>query len=166
MKTSAIPALLMLSILASGLWSCGSRSIYREFREIPDYSWERDRTISFQTELKKEDGALDIDLELRHASYFPYTEMAVVFRIIGPDGSVRSAEHVIPVRDEKGDFLAKGMGDLWDLSFPVHEGLTLNQSGTYTFEIDNVMPRVRVAGIMDVGIRISKSKQPLEETGN
>jgi gliding motility-associated lipoprotein GldH len=166
MKKSISLLLSGLIVIALSFYSCDSRKVFREFEKIPGYSWERDQTITFQTEINKENGPLDINLELRHSSFFPYKEMAVVFRIIGPDGSVRSAEHIIAIRDEKGDFIGDGMGDLWDVSFSLYEGLSLNESGTYTFEVDNVMPRVRVAGIMEVGLLIRKAKTPIEETGN
>jgi hypothetical protein len=51
------------------------------------------------------------------------------------------------------------MGDIWDFDFQIFEGYTFNETGVYTFEIQNLTGnQMFLPGVMEIGLLIRKAK--------
>jgi gliding motility-associated lipoprotein GldH len=67
--------------------------------------------------------------------------------------------------DEKGNWLGKGAGDLWDNSILFKKNTKFPQKGKYTFTFEQAMrfgdqPAMdALPFIMDIGLTIEKSKK-------
>lgn len=160
MRNKLIPLLILIPLT---FLSCQSPVVFKEYHKFPGYTWERNDDIVFRYENSDISSLYDFEVQLRHMTGFPYDEMVLVFRIVSPSGNVRSMEHRIRIKDEDGNYIADGMGDLWDLSATLLGGVTLPEEGEYIFEFNNVMPRVRISGLMELGLKVSKTNEKAGE---
>ena len=60
--------------------------------------------------------------------------------------------------DEKGKWLGTGIGDIYDNQIPFKKNVLFPKKGKYKFEIEQGMRTDIVPLIMDIGLRIEKTK--------
>ncbi len=77
----------------------------------------------------------------------------------GPNGGILQDTVNCILADNRGKWLGKGVGDLWDLRIPYVGGFKFAQSGKYTVSLEQAM-RVNngLNGITDVGLRVETAK--------
>ncbi|HNL07787.1 MAG TPA: hypothetical protein PKH93_09450, partial [Chitinophagales bacterium] len=64
----------------------------------------------------------------------------------------------IPLRDAAGKNLGSGMGDMWDVSFPIAKNVGM-QKGQYSFEISHTMEEDIIPMLVDIGLSIDDVKK-------
>lgn len=164
MKHKRFSILTGLSALAAGLWAvlslygCDRNRVYEEYREIPDYRWNRADTVSFDTEIKDTNEAYNLVLNIRNGENYPYRNLYLFLNTGYPDG--RQSLDTLEFRfyEENGTPLGKCSGDICNNSFLLSENIRFDQAGKYRFSFvhgmrrdDQILPYV-----MDIGLRIEK----------
>lgn len=150
---------LLLSLFTVFLLiSCGKKKVYEKHISIDNYKWKRDQVIDFQVEIKDTASLYDVFIAIRHTSYYPYANIRLNVSVTYPEGNFRTNDYNFFLRDEKdGTFKGEGAGDIWDINFPVFEGVNFSEPGIYTFDIQNVMPYIATDDIMEVGLVVRKT---------
>lgn len=148
---------LLLAVMVITISSCGGGKLYEKYTDIENYRWQRDQPVSFSVNIKDVSTPCDVLLCIRHSSAYPYANILIAMRMTTPSGEVRNRDYNFQLRNTDGSFLADGMGDLWDITLPLYEKISLQESGTYNIEIQNIMPYVYTDDIMQVGLIIKKS---------
>lgn len=146
--------LSILSILF--LTSCGDSVVFRQYNKMENVSWNRFDIQNFEVPVEKDD-VFDFYLAIRHHTDFPYKKVWVNVTFYKPDGSMRSRDFDFDLKDENGEWLGDGMGELWDIELPVHNEMTFNQSGTCRVRIENKNSKYETPGIIEVGLIVKKS---------
>ena len=147
--------LLCLVLLAS----CNRSKIFERYEDIDNNKWAKDKILTFEVNIEDTASLYDIELQIRHSSYYVYADILVNLMIVYPNGEERTKDYDLMLRNKDGSFKAEGAGDLWDISFPLLEKINLNERGKYIFKIQNIMPRTETDDIMQVGLTVKKSKQ-------
>jgi gliding motility-associated lipoprotein GldH len=75
-----------------------------------------------------------------------------------PNGKFSTDTLECILADEKGKWLGKGLGDIYDNQIPFKRNVRFPQAGTYVFEIQQGMRSDNIPLIMDVGLRIEKAE--------
>ena len=137
--------------------SCENRVVFKEYRKFDNVSWNRLNILNFEVPVKA-DESLDFSLFLRHHTYFPYDKLFVNITFYLPSGEVRSAEYDFKLKDKKGNWLADGMGELWDIELPIRQDLKFSKSGICKVRIENKYSKTETPGLVEIGLIARKSK--------
>jgi len=143
--------------------SCGHNKIFEKHIKIENYLWKRDNIIKFEVPVEDTISLYDVTIAIRHTSYYAYANIRVNMMISYPSGDTRTKDFNIFVRDTDGSFKGDGAGDLWDITYPALQGISLPFKGTYIFEVQNIMPLIETDDIMDVGLIVRKSKKQIDK---
>ena len=136
--------------------SCGRGRVFEEYEKLPEYSWDRHENIVFETVIEDADAQYNIYIAIRHITQYPFKNLLVTSIMETPSGERRLLEHDLKIRDDEGNLLGEGMGDLWDIIIPLRKNHKFNKTGPLTIEFENRMPRQNTPGIMEVGLIIEK----------
>jgi gliding motility-associated lipoprotein GldH len=150
--------LLTIFIASLILSACSPGKIFERHQSIDQHKWARDHVVRFEVEIEDTETPYDFFLAIRHSSHFAFANIKVNFTINFPSGAMRTKDHDLFVRKENGSFIGEGAGDIWDVKFPVQTGMKLSDKGTYTVKVQNIMPLMETADIMQVGLVVKKSK--------
>lgn len=150
-------AALGLSVILL-LWGCDPGRVYEEYREIPEYRWNRADTVSFDTEIKDTTQAYNLILNIRNGENYPYRNLYLFLTTDYPDGRLSLDTLEFSFYEENGKALGKCSGDICNNTFLLSENVRFDQAGKYRFRFvhgmrreDHVLPY-----IMDLGLRMEK----------
>lgn len=138
------------------LTSCDQR-VFQEYRDIPGNRWDRNKPVTFNVEITDTLQAYDVELAIRHTSYYSFANLKVNVFSTFPSGETRTRDLDLMLREKDGSFIGEGAGDLWDIEFEYLSDFTFPQKGTYVFTVQNVMPLPETPDIMQVGWIVKKS---------
>lgn len=139
------------------LSSCNQAKIYEKHIDNDRITWNRFDVKTFKVNIEDVSTGYDFYVAIRHLTDVPFKFITIKFTIYTPSGEVRMMEHKILLKDDEGKLLGDGMGDLWDLVYPVREGLQFTEPGTCTVEISSTMSQANLPGIMQVGLIVKKA---------
>lgn len=136
--------------------SCDSRLVFKEYRKFENVSWNRLDILKFEVPVNAGE-ELDFSLFLRHHTDFPYDKLYVNITFYSPSGDLRTAEYDFKLKDEKGNWLAKGMGELWDFEIPIRQNMRFGSDGICKVQIENKYSKTETPGIVEIGLIARKS---------
>jgi gliding motility-associated lipoprotein GldH len=151
--------ILLLVIISALLTSCSKNKVFEKFTKLDNYKWKRDNLITFNVDIKDVSTNYDVTLALRHTTYYAFANIKVNVTLTFPSGEMRTRDYNIFIRNPDGSFKGDGAGDLWDITYPVFTDITFPETGTYKFEVQNVMPIMELPDIMDVGLTVRKAEK-------
>jgi len=145
--------LFILFVLTS---SCQRGKIYQERYKFDNYTWQRFDKVKFEIPVEEEGITGDIVFTVRHITQYPYPNLPVYIILNTPSGEERIIEKDIKLKDSEGKFKGSGAGDLWDFEEVLWPSFYFTEKGTYTIEIENLIPKMGIAGLMDIGVYVEK----------
>ena len=140
--------------------SCDSSKVYEEYITIPDGIWNRYQPVTFEVEIADTLNSHNIYINIRNGSYYPFNNLFVFITTKAPNGNMIKDTLEITLADDRGKWLGKGLGDLWDLQRIYKQNIRFPVSGIYTFEIEQAMRKEyeNLPQIMDVGLHVERVK--------
>ena len=150
--------IFMLLTMVVGLTACDSGKVFQSYEDMPNNRWPRDRIVSFAVNIEDTTAKYDVELAIRHSTYYAYANLLVNVTSIYPTGEERTKDYDFLLKNTDGSFKAEGAGDLWDITLPLMEAVQFPKSGKYIFNINNIMPLPETADIMQVGLVVKKSE--------
>ena len=148
--------LYFLVLLLLVTTSCQQKKIYQERNEFSNYTWQRFDKITFNIPIEKSGTTGDIVLTIRHITQYPYPNLPMYVILNTPSGEERILEKDIQLKDINGDFKGDVAGDLWDVEETLWPGFYFTEVGTYSIEIENLIPKMGIPGLVDVGIYVKE----------
>jgi gliding motility-associated lipoprotein GldH len=146
-----IPVIIVLT-------SCNPRKIYEKHFDIDRITWNRFDVKTFKVEIKDISANYAFYAAIRHLTDVPFRFLTIKFIIYTPSGERRILEQKILLKDNDGNLLGDGMGDLWDVNHLVRDNFTFTEPGICTVEISSTMSQADLPGIMQVGLIVKKSR--------
>ena len=148
---------LFISVLLFG--SClREPTVFREYVKMENMVWNRFNILEFEVPVEADD-VFDFNLFLRHHTDFPYDKLFVNITFYSPGGDMRSRDYEFDLKDYQGDWLAEGMGELWDLEIPIRKEMTFTEKGICKVRVENKYPKFDTPGIIEVGLIVMESKK-------
>ncbi|MDY0344461.1 MAG: gliding motility lipoprotein GldH [Lentimicrobium sp.] len=151
-----IPGIVIMCTLL--LLGCQRNKVYEHYNKFENYTWSRFDKVRFDIPIEQAGTEADIIFMVRHITQYPYDNLPVSIILLTPSGEERILEKEIKIKDEKGDFIGDGAGDLWDVQETLWPKFYFTEAGTYTIEFENIIPRPGIPGLMDIGIKVIKRK--------
>ena len=159
-----LPLILLVNLLGFILTSCNNKTVYSKYENIPDdKGWGKDQQIKFEAEIEDTKIPYNVFINVRNADSYPYRNLFLFLETKYPDGNSKIDTLEVLLADEKGHWLGKGAGDLWDNTIPFKRNAKFPVAGKYTFTF---MQAMRIGNknyidplplIMDIGITIDKA---------
>ena len=148
-------SLLVLGIaLAIGFCSCGSGSRDKALlhRDFPTLSWERFDFVKENIEIKKAT-TYDLVLSVAFDPSYPYDNLSVVFTVFDAYGNpFRTKAYQFRLKEKDGSWKSTLVDGCYHFTFPLNNELTLNEPGTYCFQLENRMPITPLYGIKEISV--------------
>ncbi len=156
-----IKPLIIVFVLSVGFSSCKRDTVYLKYHKFQNNTWKRiNEDILFEVEIDDSSRRYNIDIPVRHASFYPHQYLEISFNVYSPSGQGSYTAKKIYLKDEKGNWKGNGMGDIWDYTFRIFDNYKFNETGTYLIEIQNLTGNnMLLPGIMELGLKIKKAKK-------
>ena len=136
--------------------SCDPNRVYEDNTNIEKNKWLQQNSIEFQVDIKDTVSAHNIYVNIRNTGKYPMSNIFLFIKTSSPLGySVIDTFNCI-LADEKGKWLGKGFGNIWNNRFLYKKNVKFPIPGTYTFRYEQAMRKEELLGIVDVGLRIEK----------
>ncbi len=149
---------LMLACTLVLLFSCQRGVIYKEFHKFDNYTWARFDKVTFSIPVENAGTTADIVFTIRHITQYPYKNLPVNIILTTPSGEERIIKKDIRLKDENEEFKGKVAGDLWDVEEVLWPAFYFTEAGTYTLEFENLIPKMGIPGLADIGIYLKSAK--------
>ena len=146
--------LVLTAVCLIGLFSCssGKKGDVLLTRSFPTSSWERFDFIKNDIEIKKPvtyNLVMAASFEPTYSSYV----ISVVFTVFDADERpFRTKSYKFRLKDGFGNWNSELVDGYYRFTFPINSELTINEPGTYRFQLENRMPITPLTGIHDIAI--------------
>ncbi len=151
--------ILGIFFLITGLISCDSNKVFEEYIEVKGANWQKEDVASFEFEAKDTTDAHNLYINVRNTGGYQYSNLYLFVTMQGPNGGLLKDTVNCVLADNRGKWLGKGIGDLWDLRIPYVGGFKFAQSGKYIVSLEQAMrTEDGLDGITDVGLRVETVK--------
>ena len=153
----------LLALILFSLLSCDSNRLYEKNISIENTVWSLSHKPSFDYDNSDTTSKVNIKVNVRHSSVYPFSNLWLFVNTIGPTGVLKKDTLECVLAQKDGKWLGSGLGDVWDIQCQFKSNLILKQ-GIYTFEIEQAMRHSDLAkieqlpGILEIGIRIEKQE--------
>jgi gliding motility-associated lipoprotein GldH len=149
-----IPVALSLLILLS----CDPDRVYEKNTRIPDGIWTWNYPVRFAFVVEDTIAPYNLYINVRNTGMYPYSNLYLFVTTIAPSGHTIKDTVQIILADEKGKWFGNGLGDIWDNQRLYKEQVRFAQKGEYVFEYEQAMRLEKLPFILDVGLRVEKTK--------
>ncbi|MDB2361899.1 MAG: gliding motility lipoprotein GldH [Flavobacteriales bacterium] len=150
---------LYILLIAVLLGSCDSNRLYEKNISIDNDMWSLEQMPNFEFENTDTISEVNLILNIRHSSIYPFSNLWVFIHILSPSGATQVDTLETTLSQKDGKWLGDGLGDIWDLQV-LFKKVRLNESGTYSFKIEQAMRHGNLSkieqlpGVMEIGLRI------------
>lgn len=148
--------LLLISVVMSG---CDDHRLYEKNLAIDKAEWHRSEKALFEFVVRDTTERYSIFLNFRHGGDYPYKNLYLFTKTKSPKGKIAIDTAQMIFADDKGRWMGKGIGDIYDYQFKFKENIIFPDSGKYQFEIEQAMRDEVLPKVTDIGIRIEKVEQ-------
>lgn len=138
--------------------ACGEKAFFDDNREISPAGWSWQDPVTFEVEVDDTLNPYHFFLNLRTTKAYEYSNIYVFFTTQFPDGRTARDTVECPLSDDYGNWLGKTSGSLVDNRILFGIRRIFPQRGTYHFVIEQAMRDQDLTEVVDVGLRIEKSK--------
>lgn len=151
-------AILLIALSVLVLVSCDPGRVYEKNIRIPDGIWNQNNPVSFEVIVEDTITPHNLYINVRNTGMYPLSNLYLFVTTIAPSGHTIKDTVQIILADEKGKWLGDGLGDIWDIQRLYKEQVRFAQKGKYIFEYEQAMRLEKLPFILDVGLRVEKSK--------
>lgn len=139
--------------------SCDSNKVFEEYIEVENANWQKENIANFEFEAMDTVTAHNLYINIRNTGDYAFSNIYLFVTMQGPDGGLLKDTVNCILANNRGKWLGKGVGDLWDLKMPYVGGFKFAKKGKYIVSFEQAM-RVEngLKGITDVGLRVEKTK--------
>jgi gliding motility-associated lipoprotein GldH len=138
--------------------SCNSNVVFEKNVKIPDYRWDMNNRIALDIEISDTINLHNVYINIRNASGYQFSNLFLFLTTKSPKGATARDTVEITLADPSGKWLGEGLGDIWDNRILFKRNFQFSESGLWHFELEQAMRINPLPQIMDVGLRIEKSK--------
>lgn len=149
---------LLFSLLVT-LVSCDRSVVFEENLRIKNATWDRNEKAFFEFEINDSSAIYDLYLNFRHGGDYPYQNIYLFIESRSSSGQIAKDTALMILADNKGRWMGKGIGDIFDYQFRFKRGPLFPEKGRYYFEIEQAMREESLDNVTDIGIAIKKVKE-------
>jgi gliding motility-associated lipoprotein GldH len=146
---------LMLVLLPLLALSCDANRIYEENFAVENNTWHADDIKTFEFEMTDTMSALDLFINVRTTTDYPYSNLYLFLYSDYPDGYTDKDTLEFILAQPDGKWLGESSGTVVENQILISRGGRFRVPGKYTFKIQQAMREEELAEIIDVGFRVA-----------
>jgi len=156
--------LLSAVLLTLTLQACGPDYVLDQHADINKHQWHYADSLRFAANITDTTQLYNIRLQLSHQPDFSWQNLYVRVNTIFPNGQRLQQPLSLELADQGGVWYGKCSRESCSLDIPIQENAYFQQTGTYTFVVEQFMRENPVRGIHRIGMRIQAtgSSRPTE----
>lgn len=133
--------------------------IYNEHQELsPEVEWLKKDVKTFNVPIVATNQMYNLSLSFRYANGYQYQTANVKVTETSPSGKETVKEYELKVREETGEYIGEAGYDIWDSEHLVEPNKKFEETGTYTYKIEHIMPNDPMNFAMEIGVILDKAK--------
>jgi gliding motility-associated lipoprotein GldH len=151
---------LILLLLVSSFMACQPEGrVFIEHQALsPEVEWLKKDKRTFKVPIEDAAQVYNFMLTFRYANGYQYRTAMLKVTETSPSGKESVNEYELQIRDEKGNYLGDPGYDIIDSEHLVEPNKKYEETGTYTYVIEHIMPNDPLNFAMEVGIIVDKVK--------
>jgi gliding motility-associated lipoprotein GldH len=142
---------IILFLSALFLSGCEQKHFYSEFKDIDIKAWKSTDTLTYPIKIEQENKQFQYAISVRHSKDYEFSNLWLKIFIKG-NGVDTSFRYEIPLFKTDGKPYGKSSGSLCTQTIPLKTILPLNKKGEYKISVVQLMRKVPLDGISDIGI--------------
>ncbi|PHR25111.1 MAG: hypothetical protein COA38_16195 [Fluviicola sp.] len=152
--------LFVALIVSLGLFSCQPEGrVFSENQELsPQVEWLKKDVLEFKVPIEDNSSAYNMSLTFRFATGYQYRTANVKVTETSPSGNEVVKEYELTVIKSNGEYIGDGSLDIWDSEHLVESDKKYEETGTYTYKIEQNMPVDPLNYAMELGLILDKAK--------
>lgn len=135
--------------------SCDSNRIYEENFTVENNTWLADDIKTFEFEITDTMSALDLYVNVRTTTDYPYSNLYVFLYSDYPNGYTDKDTLEFILAQQDGKWLGESSGTVVENQILISRGGRFPTAGKYSFKIQHAMREDALAEIIDVGFRVA-----------
>jgi len=135
--------------------SCDSNRIYEENIPVEGNTWLSDDIKTFEFVIADTMSALDLYVNVRTTTDYPYSNLYVFLYSDYPNGYTDKDTLEFILASQDGKWLGESSGTVVENQILISRGGRFPASGKYTFKIQHAMREDALPEIIDVGFRVA-----------
>ncbi len=143
--------------------SCGPDYIVNEKRDIAGSAWTYADSLRFEADIPDTSKVYDLWLGLDHSPDFEWQNLYVQVHTLFPDGRRLSSPLSLELADQGGVWQSDCNAQRCRFRVPIQEGAWFQQTGKYTFTIEQYMRVSPLAGVQRVAFQVIDTGKTKEE---
>ena len=153
-RKSEITAVILLTLLS--VMSCSRGILYTDTVKMNDEKWSMYDPAKFSCSINDTTGSYNLTVSVRTSTSYPYRNIHLFIVTSFPSGtSITDTIHG-SIRNEQGEWMGKGVGDIRELTIPYKSNVFFPESGEYHFKVIQGMRDTVLNGVYDLGLKIAK----------
>jgi gliding motility-associated lipoprotein GldH len=134
------------------LFACADTEVFYEYKSLPDATWDKDNTLTFEVLLTDTIQPLDVFIEVRNNDQYPFQNLWLFVDCKSPQGIVTKDTVNISLADVYGTWQGEGLS-IYTLEHPYQQNHLFPDSGIYRYSIRQGMRVDQLSGVSDVGLK-------------
>ncbi|MBL4592585.1 MAG: hypothetical protein JKX68_02075 [Flavobacteriales bacterium] len=152
--------LLTVLAIAVSLLACQPEDrIFVEHQDLsPELEWLKKDKKTFKVPIEDNNQVYNMSLSFRYANGYQYPTVNVKVIETSPSGKETVKEYELKVRETNGDYIGEAGFDIWDSEHLVEANKKYEETGTYTYVIEQNTPVNPLNLAMEIGLILDKAK--------
>lgn len=151
-------SLILLSTIIF-LSSCDDTVIYEENIPVENNEWASDDIKTFNFEIQDTISPLNLYINLRTTTDYPYSNLYIFLYSEYPDGYTDKDTLEFVLAESDGKWLGENTGTVIENKILISRGGSFTKQGNYTFKIQHAMREEILPEVIDVGFRVELMEQ-------
>jgi gliding motility-associated lipoprotein GldH len=145
---------LFLSVF---IFSCQYDKPTEYYYKFPNQTWSRFEYVHLEIPLGNTKHDYDIILSVRHTKRYPFKNLYINVIMKMPSGEERIMEYNFDIVKADGTFIGQDDHGILEVTFPLKQDIRFWEKGILKVEIEDLIPRPEITGIVEMGLIITRS---------
>jgi len=155
MNKKRILGIFLLTVILTQS-SCDKSTVFHDFQRIENGIWRWDNPVDFSFHMDDSVGLHDIQVQLRHSTEYPLSNLYMFVHIAGPSGQTITDTINFILAENSGKWIGKGVGNIRAIGYLYRKNTVFPDTGYYHVSIEQAM-RLPEVPVKEIGLRVSKS---------
>ena len=153
--------LFTIVAITTSLLACQPKNrVYTEHQELsPDIEWLKKDVREFKVPIEDNSIAYNMSLSFRYANGYQYKTANVKVTETSPSGKETVKEYELKVRENNGDYIGEAGYDIWDSEHLIEPNKKYEETGIYTYSIEQNTPVDPLNYAMEIGVILDKTNK-------
>jgi len=150
--------LITVLAIAASLIACQPEGrIFVEHQDLsPELEWLKKDVREFKVPIDDNSTAFKMSLSFRFATGYQYQTANVKVTETSPSGKETVKEYELKIREANGDYIGEPGLDIWDSEHLVEASKKYEETGVYTYSIEQNTPVDPLNFAMEIGLILDK----------